>query len=303
MTPVGPLGLADGAVAGLNTASTQRARMVARDVIALGAMATIPGTRDNDADDVSLALEVAQSQWTRGDYGEALKWLRKAADAAFDADQDQRGMELSKIAAELKAEIERPKPPPPKQKPPPPKQVQPRVAPAKPSAPPPRNTQRPAPRKPQKPEANLEVTGTRRTAHSTSGRKSSVHPKPIIEEDEATREYQLADIGPDLPAAAVVDEWPTETLDEFDSAGVAAGSAQKTGKPQQHEHQQKKKKPSPKAKKEVIVPSTRAIRVAVGSDKESVYVRLLDSQGLREGEHDAMLVALTSDGDIRELFR
>jgi hypothetical protein len=278
--------------------------MVARDVIALGAMATIPGPRDNDADDVSLALEVAQSQWTRGDYGEALKWLRKAADAAFDADQDQRGMELSKIAAELKVEIERPKPPPPKQKPPPPKQVQPHVAPAKPSAPPPRNTQRPAPRKPQKPEANLEVTGTRRTAHATPGRKSSVHPKPIIEEDEATREYQLADIGPDLPAAAIVDEWPTETLDDFDNAAAVTGSALKTGKQQQQQQQQqKKKKPLVKAKKEVIVPSTRAIRVAVGSDKENVYVRLLDSQGLREGEHDAVLVALTSDGDLRELFK
>ena len=71
-------------------------------------MVSIPGPRDNDADDVSLALEVAQSQWARGDYAETLKWLKKAVDAAFEADDDARGMELSKIAAEVKAELDKP---------------------------------------------------------------------------------------------------------------------------------------------------------------------------------------------------
>lgn len=106
-------------------------------------------------------------------------------------------------------------------------------------------------------------------------------------------------MGPDLPAAAVVDEWPTETLDGLDDVPEHTGSraAQRAGKPQ------KKKSPTKTKKPDVIVPSTRAVRVAVGPGEESVYVRLLDSQGLREGEHDAMLVALTSDKDLRDLFK
>lgn len=106
-------------------------------------------------------------------------------------------------------------------------------------------------------------------------------------------------MGPDLPAAAVVDEWPTETLDGLDDVPEHTGAraAQKAGK------LQKKKPPTKTRKPDVIVPSTRAIRVAVGPGKDAVYVRLLDSQGLREGEHDAMLVALTSDSDLRELFK
>jgi hypothetical protein len=67
-------------------------------------MAQIPGPRENDLDDVSVALEVAQTQWGRGDHTEALKWLRKAAEAAFEGGDDRRGIELSKVIAGLSAE-------------------------------------------------------------------------------------------------------------------------------------------------------------------------------------------------------
>jgi hypothetical protein len=54
----------------------------------------------------------------------------------------------------------------------------------------------------------------------------------------------------------------------------------------------------------LAVPSTRAVRVAAGrAPNGSAVVRVLDAQGLRPGEHDAMLVALTGDGDLRDLFR
>lgn len=73
---------------------------------------SIPVARDDDADEVTLALEVAQTQWTRGDHAEALRWLRKAIDGAFDAGHDERGVELSKVAAELNtAPAARPAPP------------------------------------------------------------------------------------------------------------------------------------------------------------------------------------------------
>jgi len=280
--------------------------MVARDVIAFGAMVTIPGPQENDADDVSLALEVAQSQWTRGDRAEALKWLKKAVDAAFEADDDKRGMELSKVAAEVKAELDKPRIPPPKGAPP-----------LRPSTPPPRKSapQPPPPQRkpaPKETPAELEATGTRRT--SGRGSKSSIQTKPM--DEEATREYQLGDMSAE-DEAAIADEWPTETLDNIDDlvevpdqARALSKSRSKSGS-RTVKAKPSKPEPEPEAKQAkqkrpdtgMSVPSTRSIRVAVGRDKGAVYVRLLDSQGLRDGEHDAMLVALTSDGDIRTLFR
>jgi hypothetical protein len=290
--------------------------MVARDVIAFGAMVTIPGPQENDADDVSLALEVAQSQWTRGDRAEALKWLKKAVDAAFEADDDKRGMELSKVAAEVKAELDKPSTP----RIPPPKGA----PPLRPSAPPPRKSapQPPPPQRKSAPKevpAQLESTGTRRSsAPARRGSKSSIQSKPRVDEDEATREYQLGDGGEETEAA-IADEWPTETLDNIDdlvdapeqtAARAVSKSRSKSGartvKAKSSKPEPEAKQPSTKPRRQELgmsVPSTRSVRVAVGRDKGAVYVRLLDSQGLRDGEHDAMLVALTSDGDIRGLFR
>ncbi|HNS95404.1 MAG TPA: hypothetical protein PLJ27_00220 [Polyangiaceae bacterium] len=254
-------------------------------------MAMFPGPRKNDADDVSLALEVAQSQWARGDAVEALKWLKKAVDAAFDAGDDARGVELTKVAAELKSQHARPAPPPQASRKP--------VSPTNhPSVPPPRGHARSDSRKatdkpipPHKP-ASPSGTMTRRSSES-SGKKSVSYKKPSLDEEEATREFRLEDEEFQMPAAAVADEWPTETLD-----GLEEEALERTGARRGRGSEARKKQ-----KKEVVVPSTRAIRVAVGSDRGRVYVRLLDSTGLREGEHDAMLVALTRDGDIRMLFK
>lgn len=278
--------------------------MVARDVVAFGAMATIPGPRDNDADDVSLALEVAQSQWTRGDRAEALKWLRKAVDAAFEADDDKRGMELSKIAAELKAEIEKPSRP----QPPPPRAAQP----VKPSAPPPQPRPNP-PAQPRPsappPKAKPAPPPPRESATTRKRPKPSAQPKPV-DEDEATREYKLDDMTRES-SASIADEWPTETVDNIDDldAPDRTGARKAVADPEAPRSVRAKAKKASKHRTKdkgslgITVPSTRAVRVAVGRNAEQVYVRPLDSQGLREGEHDAMLVALTSDGDIRTLFR
>ena len=73
-------------------------------------MVEYPEALDSDSDDVSTALTVGASFWTRGEHDDALKWLRKAADEAFDAGQDDRGLELSKLAAALVSVI----PPPPR---------------------------------------------------------------------------------------------------------------------------------------------------------------------------------------------
>jgi hypothetical protein len=78
-------------------------------------MSPIPKVRDNDPEDVSWALSTAATQFARGDREEALKWLRRAAEAASEAEHDKRALELAKAAADLASapkQIMTPKAPP-----------------------------------------------------------------------------------------------------------------------------------------------------------------------------------------------
>jgi hypothetical protein len=65
-------------------------------------MAHIPPPLPNDAEDVSWALSTAESLWKRGDHSDALVWLRRGAEAASDAQDDDRALALARTAAELK---------------------------------------------------------------------------------------------------------------------------------------------------------------------------------------------------------
>lgn len=60
----------------------------------------IPPPRSDDDEDVHWALSTASALWARGDTGEALKWLRRAAETASDQNRDQRSLELFKAAAD-----------------------------------------------------------------------------------------------------------------------------------------------------------------------------------------------------------
>ncbi len=72
----------------------------------------IPPAKKDDPEDVSWALTTAETQWSRGDKAEALKWLRRAVDAASDAEDDMRALELAKAAAELANAVGASGPPP-----------------------------------------------------------------------------------------------------------------------------------------------------------------------------------------------
>lgn len=61
----------------------------------------IPASEPNDSDDVALALQTAEALWNKGDPGEALRWLRRAAEAAGDSGDDMRAVVLAKAVAEL----------------------------------------------------------------------------------------------------------------------------------------------------------------------------------------------------------
>jgi outer membrane biosynthesis protein TonB len=63
--------------------------------------APIPKSKADDVPDVVSALETAAALWAKGDQREGLRWLRRAAEAAEQADNDQRALELARRAADL----------------------------------------------------------------------------------------------------------------------------------------------------------------------------------------------------------
>ncbi|HVJ92350.1 MAG TPA: hypothetical protein VM580_21265 [Labilithrix sp.] len=61
----------------------------------------VPAVRPDDVEDVSWALSTAEATWSRGELDEGIKWVRRAAEAASEAEQDARALELAKAAADL----------------------------------------------------------------------------------------------------------------------------------------------------------------------------------------------------------
>lgn len=64
-------------------------------------MPEIPPPRDTDSEDVVWGLQTADTLWKRGERIDALVWLRRAAQAAGDSNDDDRALELARFAAEL----------------------------------------------------------------------------------------------------------------------------------------------------------------------------------------------------------
>lgn len=63
----------------------------------------IPKPLPDDDEDVHWALSTATALWARGEAQEALKWLRRAAETASDANNDERALTLFKAAADCTA--------------------------------------------------------------------------------------------------------------------------------------------------------------------------------------------------------
>lgn len=64
-------------------------------------MAGIPPVLDTDAEDVAWALQTAEALWKRNERVDAIVWLRRAAQAAGEAEDDDRALTLARDAAEL----------------------------------------------------------------------------------------------------------------------------------------------------------------------------------------------------------
>ncbi len=112
--------------------------------------APIPPAKKDDTEDVAWALSTAEAMYARGDRFDALKWLRRAAESASEAQDDDRALELAKAAADLATLVG----PTPSMAPPPPPPPPPLASQAPPAA---AAVAAPAPSPPPPPPPPLQV--------------------------------------------------------------------------------------------------------------------------------------------------
>src|ERR1700690_156763 len=98
------------------------------------ALPAILNPEPSDNEDVVSALETADIFWAKGDTGEALRWLKRAADTASDAGDDMRALAIARSVADLKSMPTQAAAEAPRMSRPPPPSAMPRPAPAAPSA-------------------------------------------------------------------------------------------------------------------------------------------------------------------------
>src|SRR3954462_916867 len=70
------------------------------------AAVALPEPRPEDDEDVVWGLSTATALWARGEHGDAIVWLRRAADAAATAGQESRAAELGIFAVRIEQAIE-----------------------------------------------------------------------------------------------------------------------------------------------------------------------------------------------------
>lgn len=69
------------------------------------AMLRIPASVVGDSGDVTVALEVASALWEKGDNEEALRWMKRAVEAAGEAGDGARAAGLAQAAGDLEAAL------------------------------------------------------------------------------------------------------------------------------------------------------------------------------------------------------
>src|SRR5688572_3380153 len=67
---------------------------------------SLPEPTPTDPEVVATALETANIFGVQGDVKEALRWIRRAAELAGDAGDDDRALNLARAAADLTTHVE-----------------------------------------------------------------------------------------------------------------------------------------------------------------------------------------------------
>lgn len=176
----------------------------------------IPRVRDDDPDEVADKLSVAMARWAQGDSTDALTWLRRAAEAASDADADMRALELAKASSALADALAAaaapsvapaaatpstaaPPLPVPSQRPPSPPAPPPSPSVAAPPAPkaPPTPPSRPSVRAPSRPPS----PGMSPSVAAPAAPKAPIPSRPALSPMPPIRPLGTATSGPPRPAA------------------------------------------------------------------------------------------------------
>jgi hypothetical protein len=136
----------------------------------------IPAPAGADNETVSTALETAALFRAKGDGREAMRWLRRAAESAGEAGDDERALSLSRVVADLHDELEHAPSPPATPHPPPPsaRSAQPGASGFRASHPPPPSSRLSRPSL----SSTRASTPPRPSARPSYSRPPSVRPTP-----------------------------------------------------------------------------------------------------------------------------
>src|SRR5690606_41425018 len=67
-----------------------------------------PSPLPGDPKAVVVALEAGSAQWGKGELDDAVRWIRRAAEAAEAAGGELRALSLARLAADLKSAVDVP---------------------------------------------------------------------------------------------------------------------------------------------------------------------------------------------------
>lgn len=187
----------------------------------------IPAAKKDDSEDVAWALSTAEAMNARGDRAEALKWLRRAAEAASEEQADDRALELAKAAADL-AQLVAPAPAPPLSRPTSIPPARPKTAPPPAANPAAARTRSGRRSRPDVAVARTPDEVTQQTLVGSPPKRRGRASKPSANEIASPEPAPAAHHA--LPSAAEVDTWPTQSMtghvpDEKTRVGVPAYQA------------------------------------------------------------------------------
>jgi hypothetical protein len=250
--------------------------------------ASLPSPEATDPSDVSVALEAARALWENADRDEALRWFSRAAEAAEQAGNDRRALELARAVADLKdglAANARAIPALPARKavtPPPPPSAR------KSSLPPPP----PSSMRPRPPEA--------------APAKSAPVPPSMRPRPPEAAPVRSASVPPPLPQATAPSERPPAPAKVEDATPSVAPPGQRTKLPyEQVPTPAKVEKVALAAKPKMETPDEESLRVSVKSsvrDPDLLLVRVLRrGQAVPSGCHEAFLSPAEHGVDLRSL--
>jgi hypothetical protein len=251
-----------------------------------------PAPEAGDPEDVAWNLQTGGTMWARGDQHEAVRWLRRAAEAASDAGTDLRAVALARAAADLTAALALPAsiPPPPVSAPPStetaPVPVSVRPAPPPVSAPTADEATTPRPMPVSRPKAPPLSPPDEATVHDYS-----------IPADVEARERQQPPPSrrPPPPSRSSPSAAPPPPPSRSSPSGAPPPSSALPSSPLSSSPNTSRSSPISSSGAVVFRPR-QALRVAVtpqGDDKTLMMVRALaDDEPVPPGAHEALLTAM-----------